>query len=427
MAIAKAAPERWISTRRGSRFTSTTQTNCSARRSTTPTNAAKRIGNKRKSLIDSGERMIIGVPKEIKDHETRVGITPAGVKALTEAGHKVLVETHAGELSAFTDDDYQSAGAEIVGSAHNVWGNADMVVKVKEPVEKEYGFFRPGLTLFTYLHLAPLPELTDQLLQKKVTGIAYETIRDRNNALPLLTPMSEVAGRMSVQVGASYLEKEKGGRGILLGGVPGVPPAHVTVIGGGVVGTNAARIALGFGAKVTLVDLNLNRLREIDDIFNGRVYTLASNSYNVAHATAEADLVIGAVLIPGATAPKIVTRAMVSKMKKGAVIVDVAIDQGGCVETARPTSHSDPSYVVDGVVHYCVTNMPGAVPHTSTLALTNSTFPYLMRIASLGTTEALKRDPGFAEGLNTYLGTLTHRGVAESQKREWTGSDIVLG
>jgi alanine dehydrogenase len=371
--------------------------------------------------------MIIGVPKEIKDHEARVGITPAGVKALTEAGHKVLVETNAGALSGFPDDEYQNAGAEIVGDAGYAWGKAEMVVKVKEPIEKEYPYFRDGLVLFTYLHLAPIPGLTNKLLDAKVIGIAYETVRDRNNTLPLLTPMSEVAGRMSVQVGATYLEKERGGRGILLGGVPGVPPAHVSVIGGGVVGTNAAKIALGMGAKVTLIDLNLNRLREIDDIFGGRVYTLASNSYNLAHATREADLVIGGVLIPGATAPKIVTREMVSRMKKGAVIVDVAIDQGGCVETARPTSHSDPSYTVDGVVHYCVTNMPGAVPHTSTLALTNATFPYVMRIASLGAKEALRRDAGFAEGLNTWGGKLTYKGVAESQKREFTAPASVLG
>ena len=371
--------------------------------------------------------MIIGVPREIKDNEARVGVTPAAVKALTEAGHKVLVETHAGELSGFTDESYQDAGAEIVGDPGYVWGKAETIVKVKEPIEQEYVYFREGLVLFTYLHLAPIPVLTNKLLDSKVIGIAYETVRDRQGTLPLLTPMSEVAGRMSVQVGASYLEKERGGRGILLGGVPGVPPAQVTIIGGGIVGTNAAKIALGFGAKVTLVDVNLTRLRELDDLYSGRLYTLASNSYNVALATPEADLVIGGVLIPGATPPKIVTRAMVSAMKKGAVIVDVAIDQGGCVETAKPTSHSNPSYVVDGVVHYCVTNMPGAVPHTSTLALTNSTFPYLMRIANLGAREALKRDPGFAEGLNTYLGTLTHRGVAESQKREWTGTDIVLG
>ena len=248
--------------------------------------------------------MIIGVPKEVKDHESRVGITPAGVKALVDAGHTVLVQTQAGDLSAFSDDEYQSAGAEIVGSAHNVWGLADMIVKVKEPVEKEYVFFREGLVLFTYLHLAPLPALTDRLLASKVTGIAYETIRDRAGTLPLLTPMSEVAGRMSVQVGATYLEKEKGGRGLLLGGVPGVPPAAVCILGGGIVGTNAAKIALGMGANVTIVDLNLNRLRELDDIFNGRVYTLASNSYNVARAVQGADLLIGGVLIPGAAAPQ---------------------------------------------------------------------------------------------------------------------------
>jgi alanine dehydrogenase len=370
--------------------------------------------------------MIIGVPKEIKDNEARVGVTPAGAKALTEAGHKVLVETQAGALSGFPDEDYQDAGAEMVGEAGHVWGKSEMVVKVKEPIEREYVFFREGLVLFTYLHLAPLPALTDKLLETKIIGIAYETVRDRQGTLPLLTPMSEVAGRMSVQVGATYLEKEHGGRGILLGGVPGVPPAHVTILGGGVVGTNAAKIALGFGAKVTLVDVNLNRLRELDDIFNGRLYTLASNSYNVAHATKEADLVIGGVLIPGATAPRIVTRAMVADMKKGAVIVDVAIDQGGCVETARPTSHSNPSYLVDGVVHYCVTNMPGAVPHTSTLALTNSTFPYLLRIANLGAREALKQDAGLAEGLNTWMGTLTYRGVAESQQRAWTAAASLI-
>jgi len=363
--------------------------------------------------------MIIGVPKEVKDLETRVGITPAGVKALTEAGHTVLVETHAGELSAFTDDEYQSAGAEIVGSAHNVWGNADMIVKVKEPIEKEYVFFHEGLVLFTYLHLAPVPDLTEQLLTKKVTGIAYETIRDKAGTLPLLTPMSEVAGRMSVQVGASYLEKEKGGRGLLLGGVPGVPPANVCIIGGGIVGTNAAKIAVGMGAKVTIVDLNLNRLRELDDIFNGKLFTLASNSYNVARTVQEADLVIGGVLIPGAAAPKIVTKEMVAKMKKGAVIVDVAIDQGGCIETARPTTHSNPSYEVNGVVHYCVTNMPAAVPNTSTLALTNATFPYILRLAQRGAKTAILEDDGIRDGVNTYDGILTCEPVAKSQKKDW--------
>jgi len=370
--------------------------------------------------------MIIGVPREIKDNESRVGITPAGVKALTEAGHYVLVETKAGAESGFPDEEYQNAGAEMVGDSGHVWGKSDMVVKVKEPIESEYVYFREGLVLFTYLHLAPLRALTDKLLESKMIGIAYETVRDKRGTLPLLTPMSEVAGRMSVQVGASYLEKERGGRGILLGGVPGVPPAHVTIIGGGIVGTNAAKIALGFGAKTTLIDMNLNRLRELEDIFGGRLYTLASNSYNIANATREADLVIGGVLIPGATAPKLVTREMVSHMKQGAVIVDVAIDQGGCVETARPTSHSNPSYKVDGVVHYCVTNMPGAVPHTSTLALTNSTFPYVLRLAHLGAREALRQDAGLAEGLNTWHGVLTHRGVAESQERAWRAAQDVI-
>jgi alanine dehydrogenase len=370
--------------------------------------------------------MVIGVPKEIKDNEARVGITPAGVKSLTELGHTVLVETQAGAQSGFPDVEYQRAGAEIVGEAGYCWGESAMVVKVKEPIEGEYVYFRDGLVLFTYLHLAPLPGLTNTLLEAKMIGIAYETVRDRRGTLPLLTPMSEVAGRMSVQVGASYLEKEKGGRGILLGGVPGVPPAHVTILGGGIVGTNAARIALGFGAKTTLIDVNLNRLRELEDVFGGRLYTLASNSYNIAQATREADLVIGGVLIPGATAPKLVTREMVGNMKPGAVIVDVAIDQGGCVETAKPTSHSNPSYVVDGVVHYCVTNMPGAVPHTSTLALTNSTFPYVVRLANQGAREALKQDAGLAEGLNTWMGTLTYRGVAESQHRPWTAAASVI-
>ena len=356
--------------------------------------------------------MIVGVPKEIKDNEARVGVTPAGVKALTEAGHKVLVETQAGALSGFPDAEYQDAGAEMVGDAGYVWGKSDMVVKVKEPIESEYVYFREGLVLFTYLHLAPLPDLTNKLLEAKVAGIAYETVRDRSGGLPLLMPMSEVAGRMSVQVGASYLEKERGGRGILLGGVPGVPPAHVAILGGGVVGTNAARIALGFGAKTTLIDVNLNRLRELEDIFGGRLYTLASNSYNISHVTREADLVIGGVLIPGATAPKLVTRGMVSQMKQGAVIVDVAIDQGGCVETARPTSHSNPSYTVDGVVHYCVTNMPGALPRTSAFALNNATLPYVKALADKGWERATAEDAGLAAGLNIVRGTVVHSAVA---------------
>jgi alanine dehydrogenase len=361
--------------------------------------------------------MLIGVPKEVKDHESRVGIVPSGVKALVDAGHNVMVEAQAGTLSSMPDEEYKAAGAEIVGPASEVWRRAGMVVKVKEPEVSEYRYFREDLVLFTYLHLAPLPELTETLLKKKVIGIAYETIRDRQNTLPLLTPMSEVAGRMSVQVGASYLEKERGGRGVLLGGVPGVPPAQVTIIGGGIVGTNAAKIALGMGAVVTLIDVNLNRLREIDDIFNGRVHTLASNSYHIAKSAQYADLVIGGVLIPGAAAPKLVTRSMVAHMKKGAVIVDVAIDQGGCIETAHPTTHSDPAYVAEGVVHYCVTNMPAAVPHTSTLALTNATFPYVMKLAQMGPAAAIQADQGIREGVNTFKGHVTYAAVAESQHR----------
>ena len=363
--------------------------------------------------------MLIGVPKEVKDHEARVGVVPAGVKALVDAGHKVIVETRAGELSSMPDNEYKQAGAEIVGSADEVWKRADMVVKVKEPIAQEVPYFRDGLVLFTYLHLAPIPDLTEQLLKNKVIGIAYETVTDRNGTLPLLTPMSEVAGRMSVQVGASYLEHERGGRGVLLGGVPGVPPAKVVIIGGGVVGINAAKIALGMGADVTIIDINLNRLRELDDIFNGHLRTLASNSYAIAKAAAEADLLIGGVLIPGASAPKLVTREMVKNMKKGAVIVDVAIDQGGCIETARPTTHSNPAYIEYGVVHYCVTNMPGAVPHTSTLALTNATFPYVMKLANQGPMSAIKSDSGIREGVNTFKGSLTYSAVAQSQNKAW--------
>ncbi len=364
--------------------------------------------------------MIIGVPKEVKDHESRVGVTPAGARAIVDAGHTVLVEHDAGALSSFPDAEYQAVGATIVPDAAGIWEPSDMVVKVKEPVEKEYSYFRPGLVLFTYLHLAPLRELTNALLEKKVTGIAYETVRDNSGGLPLLTPMSEVAGRLSVQVGAAYLEKEHGGRGVLLGGVPGVPPGKVCIIGGGIVGTNAAKVALGMGASVTLVDLNLNRLRDLDDIFSGQLKTLYSNAYNIERAVAEADLVIGGVLIPGAAAPKIVTRAMVAKMPKGAVIVDVAIDQGGCIETAHPTTHSDPSFVMEGVVHYCVTNMPAAVPNTSTLALTNATFPYVMKLAQRGAGAAIQENAGIAEGVNTFQGALTYKAVALAQNREHT-------
>ena len=363
--------------------------------------------------------MIIGVPREIKDHETRVGLVPSGVIELREAGHEVLVETRAGEGSSITDREYMETGAVILKSAAEVWRKAGVVVKVKEPQPAEYGYFRPGLILFTYLHLAPLPELTDKLLAAKVNGVAYETIVEKDGSLPLLTPMSEVAGRMSVQVGAQYLEKPNGGRGILLGGVPGVAPGNVVILGGGIVGTNAAKVAIGMGAHVTIIDRSLNRLRELDDIFNGQVVTLASNTWTIGENLKTADLVVGAVLIPGASAPKLVRREMVAGMKRGAVMVDVAIDQGGCFETSHATTHTEPTYIVDGVVHYCVSNMPAAVPHTSTLALTNATFPYLLELADHGLEGACARHPGLRQGVNTYDGYVTHRGVAESQGREW--------
>jgi len=363
--------------------------------------------------------MIVGVPKEIKDHETRVALVPSGVIALREAGHQVLVETHAGQGSAITDREYAEAGAVIAPSAAEVWGKADLVAKVKEPQASEYGYFRPGLTLFTYLHLAPLPELTDRLLASRVAGVAYETIVEPDGSLPLLTPMSEVAGRMSVQVGAFYLEAPNGGRGLLLSGVPGVAPANVVIVGGGVVGTNAAKMALGMGAHVVIIDKNLNRLRELDDIFSGQLVTLASNTWTIGETVRTADLVIGAVLIPGASAPKLVRREMISRMKPGAVVVDVAIDQGGCIETSHATTHTNPTYFVDGVLHYCVSNMPAAVPHTSTLALTNATFPYLLQLASKGLERACAEHAGLCAGVNTYNGYVTHEGVAQSQHREW--------
>jgi alanine dehydrogenase len=363
--------------------------------------------------------MIIGVPREIKDHETRVGLVPSGVIALREAGHEVLVETRAGEGSSITDREYVETGAVILKTAAEVWHRAGLVVKVKEPQPAEYGYFRPGLILFTYLHLAPLPELTDKLLAAKVNGVAYETIVEKDGSLPLLTPMSEVAGRMSVQVGAQYLQKTHGGRGILLGGVPGVAPGNVLILGGGIVGINAAKVAIGMGAHVTIIDRSLNRLRELDDIFNGQVVTLASNAWTIGENLKTADLVVGAVLIPGASAPKLVRREMVAGMKRGAVMVDVAIDQGGCFETSHATTHTEPTYVVDGVVHYCVSNMPAAVPHTSTLALTNATFPYLLELAERGLEGACARHVGLRQGVNTYNGYVTHRGVAESQGREW--------
>lgn len=363
--------------------------------------------------------MTIGVPKEVKDHELRVGLVPSGVEPLIGAGHRVLVQSGAGAGSGLTDADYEEFGAEIVPSAAEVWGTADLVIKVKEPQPSEYDFLRPGLLLFTYLHLAPLPELTERLVKARVSSIAYETIREKDGSLPLLTPMSEVAGRMSVQVGAKYLEAPMGGRGILLGGIPGVAPANVVIIGGGVVGHNACRMAVGLGANVTLIDKNLDRLRQLDDIYGNEILTLASNVLTVRESVRQADLVIGAVLIPGASAPKLVRREMIRSMRPGAVVVDVAIDQGGCFETSRPTTHTDPIYFVDDVLHYCVSNMPAAVPHTSTFGLTNATFPYLLEIVKHGLERACELHPGICEGVNTFQGHITYPAVAESQNREW--------
>lgn len=363
--------------------------------------------------------MIIGVPKEIKDHETRVGCVPSMVTTLHEHGHQVLVEVEAGAGSSVADHEYLEAGATLVSTAAEVWNRADLVVKVKEPQPSEYAFFRAGLTLFTYLHLAPLPELTDALLGARVNAVAYETIRETDNSLPLLTPMSEVAGRMAVQVGAQYLEKPNGGRGILLGGVPGVAPANVLVLGGGTVGHNAIKMACGLGANVTVIDRNLNRLRELDDIYSGAILTLASNTYTIREAVRQADLVIGAVLIPGASAPKLIRRDMISSMRKGSVAVDVAIDQGGCFETSHATTHTDPVYYFGDILHYCVSNMPAAVPHTSTFALTNATAPYLFALANKGLELACDQNSAIREGVNTYQGKITYAGVAESQGKAW--------
>jgi alanine dehydrogenase len=371
--------------------------------------------------------VIVGLPKEIKDNEYRVGLTPAGVRALTDAGHKVIVEKNAGEGSGFEDNLYQRAGAQIIESADDVWAQADMIVKVKEPIQPEYHRMREGQLLFTYLHLAPDKKLTDELLRRKVTGIAYETITDRSGGLPLLTPMSEVAGRMAIQVGAHYLEKMSGGRGILLGGVPGVPAARVVIIGGGVVGTNAAKIAVGMGAHVTMIDNNLERLRELDDIFLSKISTLASSAYMIQDAISQADLIVGAVLVPGASAPKLVTRTMLKDVPNGAVIVDVAVDQGGCIETTHPTTHSDPTYYVEGVLHYCVANMPGAVPRTSTFALTNATLPYAVKLANKGFLSAISSDEGLKAGVNTYAGHCTYEAVAVSQGLEYTPLQKLIG
>jgi alanine dehydrogenase len=371
--------------------------------------------------------MKIGLPKEIKDNEYRVGLTPAGVRALTDSGHSVVVENRAGEGSGFENALYEKAGAKILPTADDVWAEGDMIVKVKEPIAPEYPRMRENQLLFTYLHLAPEPELTKQLMERKVSGVAYETITDDQGRLPLLTPMSEVAGRMSVQVGATYLEKMNGGRGILLGGVPGVTAGRVVIIGGGVVGTEAAKMAIGLGAHVTIIDRNLDRLRQLDDIFLSKVQTLASSRYMLEEAISHADLIIGAVLVVGAAAPKLVTRDMLNLIPKGAVLVDVAVDQGGCFETTHATTHSNPTYYEEGVLHYCVANMPGAVPRTSTFALTNATLPYALELANKGFEGAIAADKGLKEGVNTYAGKCTYEAVAASQNIEYTPLESILG
>ncbi len=358
--------------------------------------------------------MIIGVPKEIKDHEYRVGVTPEGVRALCHAGHQVLVEPNAGLGSGYSDEEYRQAGALIAESKAHLFQSAGLIVKVKEPLLSECPLFRPGQVLFTYLHLASLPELTKVLLDSQITAIARETIEAKDGSLPMLKPMSEIAGRMSVQVGAHYLEKIHGGRGLLLGGVPGVEPATVVILGAGIVGQSAVRIAVGMGAQVTVLDRDLERLRQLDDHYRGRLVTRASTIGAIEKSVGEADLLIGAVLVSGARAPQLVSRRLVAGMKPGSVIVDVAVDQGGCVETIRPTTHSDPVYLVEEVLHYGVANMPGIVPRTSTGALMNATLPYLLRLATEGVDAAVRADPGLAKGVNLSNGKMTNRAAAES-------------
>ena len=370
--------------------------------------------------------MIVGVPKEIKNSEKRVAITPAGVEALTKAGHEVIIENQAGIGSGISNEEYLAAGAKIKSSPAEVFGMADMVMKVKEPQPQEYEHFKEGQIIFTYLHLAPELELTQALLNKKVVGIAYETIQLDNGALPLLTPMSEVAGRMSVQIGAHFLENHGSGSGILLGGVPGVIPAEVVIIGGGVVGTNAAKMALGMGAHVTILDKNADRLRYLDDIFGGRLTTIVSNTYNLANAVKKADLLIGAVLVPGARAPRLVSEEMVKSMQKGSVIVDVAIDQGGSIATIdRVTTHDDPVYERFGVIHYSVANMPGSVARTSTFALTNATLPYALELANNGLA-ALRANQALAKGVNVLAGKVTYAAVASALNLEYTPLEEIL-
>lgn len=372
--------------------------------------------------------MIIGIPKEIKNWENRVSLTPSGAKTLVDNGHKVLIQTKAGVGSGFTDDEYSKVGAVIIPTIEEVYKKADMIIKVKEPQESEYKLLKEGQLIFTYLHLAVEPELTKALLKHKVNSVAYETIQTENGELPLLTPMSEIAGRMAIQIGASFLEKPHGGRGVLLGGVPGVMPADVVIIGGGTVGLNAAKIAYGMGANVTVLDLNLNRLRYFDDIFHGKVKTLMSNSSNIEMCAKYADLLVGAVLIPGAKAPHLVTEKMVKQMKKGSVIVDVAIDQGGIVETMdKVTTHEDPVFEKHGVMHYSVANIPGAVARTSTLALTNATLPYAVKLANLGFTKAVKSCEELAKGVNTCQGQLISKPVADSLGVKHTELSVLIG
>jgi len=370
--------------------------------------------------------MIIGVPKEIKNNENRVALTPAGASELIKHGHTLYVQKTAGEGSGFSDSEYQAAGANILNTIEEVYAIAEMIIKVKEPIESEYSLIKKDQLLFTYFHFASYEPLTHAMIERGAVCLAYETVEKADRSLPLLIPMSEVAGRMSIQEGAKYLEKPMGGRGVLLGGVPGVKPAEVLVLGGGIVGTQAAKMAAGLGARVTMMDISLPRLRQLDDIMPANVETMISNEYNVRNAIKTADLVIGGVLIPGAKAPKLITRDMLPSMKKGAVIVDVAIDQGGCFETSKPTTHAEPCYEVDGVVHYCVANMPGAVPYTSTLALTNATLPYAVQLANKGWKKACADSNELKLGLNVINGKVVYKGVAEAFNLEYTEVDSFL-
>ena len=370
--------------------------------------------------------MIIGVPKEIKNNENRVALTPAGASELIKHGHTLYVQKTAGEGSGFSDSEYQAAGANILNTIEEVYAIAEMIIKVKEPIESEYSLIKKDQLLFTYFHFASYEPLTHAMIERGAVCLAYETVEKADRSLPLLIPMSEVAGRMSIQEGAKYLEKPMGGRGVLLGGVPGVKPAEVLVLGGGIVGTQAAKMAAGLGARVTMMDISLPRLRQLDDIMPANVETMISNEYNVRNAIKTADLVIGGVLIPGAKAPKLITRDMLPSMKKGAVIVDVAIDQGGCFETSKPTTHAEPCYEVDGVVHYCVANMPGAVPYTSTLALTNATLPYAVQLANKGWKKACADSDELKLGLNVINGKVVYKGVAEAFNLEYTEVDSFL-